>query len=466
MRTLMLGLLAVSFTPQLTAQGFRVESNRPPAPGVAALLAEVSPLRLRRDIDTLVTFGTRHTLSDTTSPTTGIGAARNWILAEFTGAGGLLQPAFDEYEVPAGRRVPEPFELVNVIAVLPGRMPEAAHRRYYVVGHFDSRASDPMDRTSDAPGANDDGSGTAVVLELARVLADHPLDATVVFLATAGEEQGLLGARFHAEAAREAGLTIAGVLSNDIVGDPTGAGGREDRARIRVFSEGLESFMLTGDEGDDPARALRARVAAAAQVRGLGAEGDSGSRQIARYIEEIAARENTRIRPMLVFRPDRFLRGGDHSAFNEFGFDAVRFTQVHENYDRQHQDVRTEGGVEFGDLAPHVDVDYLADVARLNLAALVHLASAPSPPENVRVLAGQLAYDTTLRWNPSPEPDVAGYEVVWRETTSPRWDHAKDVGNATEATIDLSKDNYFFGLRAYDKDGFVSPVVTPLPANE
>ncbi|MCC6284291.1 MAG: M28 family metallopeptidase [Phycisphaerales bacterium] len=464
MRTSMIAV--AFFAAPLFARVPQVEHVRPPAPGVAERLAEVSADRLRRDIDTLVAFGTRHTLSDPNGATSGIGAARRWILDEFSRAAGSLQPGFDPHQVPVGRRVPEPFELVNVVAVLPGRMPEAASRRYYVVGHFDSRASDPMDTEIRAPGANDDGSGTAVVLELARVLAEHPLDATVVFLATAGEEQGLLGARFHAQAARAAGLNIAGVISNDIVGDPTGAGGRVDRDHIRVFSEGLESSMLTGDEGDDPAKALRARVEAARQVRALGAEGDSDSRQLARYIEEVAAREQTRVRPMLVFRPDRFLRGGDHSAFNEFGFTAVRFTQVHEDYDRQHQDVRTDGGVEFGDTPSHVDEHYLAEVARVNLAAIMHLANAPSPPGSPRVLAGRLVYDTTLRWNPSPEPDVAGYEVVWRDTTSPRWEHVKDVGNVTEATIDLSKDHSFFGVRAYDHDGFVSPVVTPLPANE
>lgn len=433
------------------------------APAISGYLDAVSPTRLQSDVEALAAFRTRHSLSDPDPSGTGIGAARQWILERFQAAGGRLQPAFDPHTIPPGRRVPREVEMVNVLAVLPGTMPEAADRYYYVIGHYDSRASDPMDPDSAAPGANDDGSGTVLVLELARVLADAKLDSTVVFMATAGEEQGLLGARAHAKAAAEAGRNILGVLSNDIVGDPTGANGREDRWAIRVFSEGIELNLVQTPGQDDDQRALAGRIRALGQVRGLGAESDSPSRGLARFIAEVGAREGTAVRPKLIFRPDRFLRGGDHTAFNEFGFPAVRFTEVHENYDRQHQDVRTEDGKPFGDLAEHVDAEYLADVAKLNLAALVHLANAPSPPR-VRVIAGELAYDTTLRWDASPEPDVAGYEVVYRETTSALWQQVVDVGMKTEATLDLSKDDWFFGVRAYDKDGYRSPVALPLPA--
>jgi Zn-dependent M28 family amino/carboxypeptidase len=318
------------------------------------------------------------------------------------------------------------------------------------MGHYDSRASGANDAESDAPGANDDASGVAVAIELARVLSKHRLDSTVVLMATAGEEQGLIGARMHARAARERGLDIRAVLNNDIVGDPTGPDGRGARDRIRVFSEGLPAQTLEGQ--------------AYANFRRHSAENDSPSRQLARYIAEIAELHDLSVKPWVIYRPDRFLRGGDHTPFNELGFAAVRFCEVYEDYTRQHQDLREEGGVRYGDLPEFVDAEYLADVARLNAAAVVHLANAPSPPSNARILTARLSNDTTIRWNPSPEPDVAGYEVVWRDTASPVWQHSRDVGDATEATIELSKDNWFFGVRAYDREGYRSPVVFPFGA--
>ncbi|MEZ6318463.1 MAG: M28 family metallopeptidase [Phycisphaerales bacterium] len=335
-------------------------------------------------------------------------------------------------------------------------MPEARGRLYYVIGHYDSRASDPNDATTDAPGANDDGSGTAVCLELASVLARERLDSTVVLMTTAGEEQGLLGARRHAAAAAQAGLDVRGVLSNDIVGDPTGPGGRSARHLVRLYSEGL-SAQLASDERS---------LLALRTVRSLSAEGDGPSRQLARTIADVAGKHDLPVKPWVMHRPDRFLRGGDHTGFNEAGFAAVRLVEVYENYDHQHQDPRTEGGVVYGDLPEYVDAGYLADVARLNAAAIVHLANAPSVPADARIIVADLTNDTTLRWSASPEPDVAGYEVVWRDTASATWDHAKDVGNVTEATIDLSKDNWFFGVRAYDRDGYRSPVAFPIAARE
>ncbi|MCW5754132.1 MAG: M28 family peptidase [Phycisphaeraceae bacterium] len=319
-----------------------------PVPGVAEHLARVSAERIRADIDILSSFHTRHSLSDPDPEGVGIGAARQWILHRFQEAGGRLKPSFDGHSVPPGRRIPRETELVNVLAVLPGTMPQAAPRHVYVIAHYDSRASDPMDARSAAPGANDDGSGTVLVLELARVLAEVSLDCTVVFMATAGEEQGLLGARAHARAAHAEGRSIVGVLSNDIVGDPTGPGGREDRRHIRLFSEGIESNLVqVGTRGDDP-RELEGRLRALGQVRAIGNEHDAPSRGLARYVAEVAAREQTAVQPRLVFRPDRFLRGGDHSAFNEFGFAAVRFTEVYENYDRQHQDIRVRNDRPYG----------------------------------------------------------------------------------------------------------------------
>ncbi|WP_434428091.1 M28 family peptidase [Nannocystis pusilla] len=352
---------------------------------------------------------------------------------------------------PDGKRIDRAVEVVNVVAVLPGSMPEARRRRYYVLGHYDSRASDVMDATSDAPGANDDGSGTALVLELARVMATRSFDATLVFMATAGEEQGLVGARRHAEAARAAGLEIVGALSNDIVGDPSDPRGGDHRGEIRLFSEGVP---VTAD------------LAAWQLARQTGAFADAPSRQLARVVAEVAALHELPVRPRLVFRPDRFLRGGDHTAFNEQGFAAVRFTEVVEDYDRQHQDVRAEAGRSYGDLPEHVDAAYLADVARLNAAALAHLANAPSAPGDPQLLATELTGDTTLRWTASPEPDVAGYEVLRRATSAPAWEHAQDVGQVTEATLPLSKDDWLFAVRAYDRDGYRSPAAFPRVARE
>lgn len=431
----------------------------PPPAEVTGMLKEISPERLIGTVERLAAFGTRHTLSDTESDTRGIGAARRWILAQFesyaeeaaehaTAEGVDLPPleaSLDRHvQPPDGRRIPQETEIVNVMAVLPGALPEARDRHYYVIGHYDSRASDVMDAEIEAPGANDDASGVALLMELARVMSKRRHDATLVFVATAGEEQGLYGARLHARAAREAGRDVAAVLSNDVVGDPTSPLGDPIPDRVRVFSPALPR-VLSPDE-------LR-------RIRTLGAELDSPSRQLARYVREVAHWHGTEVQPMLVFRTDRFLRGGDHTAFTEEGFTAVRFTEVDENYTRQHQDVREEGGVSYGDVAEHVDADYLAGVTRLNGAVLAHLANAPSPPGNPRIVIAGLANDTTLRWEASPESDVAGYEVVWRETAQPFWQHAKDVGKVKEVTLPLSKDNHFFGLRAYDAEGYRSPVV-------
>ncbi len=441
--------------------GVNTVSAEPPSAGDIA--AEVSPVRLRQIIDHLAGFGTRHTLSDTASDTRGIGAARRWIKSELESysrdSGGRLQVEFEEFDAPVIQRMPQGGRVVNIVATLPGAMPEAAGRHYYIVGHYDSMCTDIMDSTSGAPGANDDGSGTAAVMEAARILSRHPLDATVVFLCTAGEEQGLVGAKHHADEAAARGDDIRGVLSNDIVGSPLGPGGDPARAtpdQIRLFSEGLP-------KNQTPEQLTR--------VRSLAGESDSPSRELARFIAEVADQEKTAVRPMLVLRQDRFLRGGDHSSFNEAGFPAIRFCEVSEDYRRQHQNVRDEPGpdgqpVHIGDLPQFVDENYLAGVTRLNITALVHLASAPSVPSDARVITAKLAYDTTLRWTASPEPDTAGYEVVWRATTSPTWEHVQNVGNVTEATINESKDNFFFGVRAYDRDGFRSPVAFPTAAKE
>lgn len=407
------------------------------------MLAEIDAGKMAESVEMLVGFGTRHTLSATDDPERGIGAAREGIAAQMRTSSRLVV-TMDRHRIePDGRRVDAPTDVVNVVATLPGSMPEAASRQYYVIGHYDSRVTDPMNRTADAPGANDDGSGTAVVLELARVMSQHEYDATLVFMATAGEEQGLLGARAHAQAARERGVDVRAVLSNDIVGDPSGPHGTRYDDEVRVFSIALENPLSDAE---------------LAELRTLAGTHDGTSRQLARFVHSIGHLHALPVQAKLVFRRDRFLRGGDHTAFNEAGFAAVRLSEVEENYDRQHQDVRTEAGRSFGDLSEHVDADYLAGVARLNAAALAHLANAPSAPQNARIVAAALSHDTTLRWDASPEPDVAGYELVWRETTAAVWSGSKDVGTDLEVTVPVSKDNLFFGVRAYDDEGYRSPV--------
>jgi uncharacterized protein (TIGR01244 family) len=428
----------------------------------------VDPANLRLYVDTLAGFGTRHTLSATESDTRGIGAARRWVKAQFEanieghGKTGEATPRvyFDAHTVePDGRRIPRTVEVVNVICEIPGSDPASRDRLYYVLGHLDSRASEALDGESDAPGANDDASGVALMIELARVLAREPIDATVVLMATSGEEQGLFGARRHAQAALDAGKNIVAVLNNDTVGDPTGVlEGQDGSKEIRVFSEGLPATMIDMEDSEI-GNAVRWK-------RLYGTESDSISRQLARYIADVANLHKTTIQPRLIHRPDRFLRGGDHTPFNELGFAAIRFCETFENYDHQHQDVRIEDGVQYGDLPEYVDENYLADVTRLNALTLVHLTNAPSAPENTRVIVAELTNDTTLRWDASPESDVAGYEIVWRETTASEWERFEDVGNVTEGTVPLSKDNWFFGVRAYDHDGHRSLVSYPRAARE
>ena len=428
----------------------------PPAPPSTAprAMAQISPDRCRASVDALVAFGTRHTLSETESDDRGIGAARRWVADQFRAAGDNVVVEFESFIQPAGRRIPEDTEIVNVVARIPGTSTAARH--YVVLAHLDSRNSDPLDGEGDAPGANDDASGVALLIELANVLADKELESTIVLVATSGEEQGLHGARYHAEQAKAGKVDIRAVLSNDMVGDPGGPtdeNGQERRAPlvVRIFSEGIPRNATDDD---------------IARIRRLAGENDSPSRGLARYITEVGAKEENDIHGFMVFRPDRFLRGGDHTPSNELGFPAVRFTEVHENYDRQHQDVREEDGRQYGDLSEHVDENYIAGVARLNTAALVHLANAPSSPQNVRMVVADLSPNTLLRWDPSPEDDVAGYEIMWRDTVAHTWQYARDIGDVTEFDFPASKDNFLFAVRAYDKDGYRSPATFADAASE
>jgi len=420
----------------------------------ARVLDKISAERIGRNIETLAGFGTRNTLSATDDAKRGIGAARRWIKDEMERAakdsGGRLKVEFDAFTTPAGPRVPKPTEVVNVLAWLEGKDPASRNRIYVVSGHYDSRASDTLDVTSDAPGANDDGSGTALVLELARVLAGEDLDATIVFAAVAGEEQGLLGAEHLAARLKAEGKDVAGMFTNDIVGSSRGADGTLDGTRVRLFSEGL------------PAAADEAEFKT---LMGVGGENDSPSRNLARFVKAVAEQVETTFSVDLVFRRDRYLRGGDHIAFNKLGYAAVRFTEPNENYAHQHQDVRVENGVRYGDLPEFVDVAYVARVARVNAAALIALASAPAPPRNVTVDTKALTSDTTLSWDKGVEADLAGYRIHVRATTAPLWEKSYDVGLVTTYTFKgLSKDNAIFGAASVDNDGHASPAVFPRPS--
>lgn len=421
-------------------------------PAITAALRKISSARIQADIEKLVSFHTRSTLSATDPASVaggqGVGAAREWIRSEFErdsqACGGCLEVKTDAFVESPADRIPKPTEIVNVYAVLHGSGGEEAKRILLVTGHYDSRNSDTLDTVSAAPGANDDASGTAVSLECARVLSRYKFPATIIFLTVAGEEQGLNGSTHFAKMAKAQGWQIEAVLNNDIVGGDRSKGQKPDT--VRVFSEGLPRAA-----SDDELR----------KIRGLGGESDSASRQVARYIAETAAEYPTGLKPTLIFRLDRYLRGGDHSAFNEQGFAGVRFTEYRENYNRQHQNVRTENSIEYGDLAKFVDYDYVAKVARLNAATLASLASAPAPPGKVRLLAKELENDSTLTWEAVPR--AAGYEILWRDTTSPTWDHSERIANGTRATLKLSKDNVIFAVRSVDASGHKSLAVVPQP---
>ena len=415
------------------------------------ILGEVSPKRIEDHVRKLVSFGTRHTMSETGSDTRGIGAARRWIKAELErcGAGTPLQVAFDSHVAPVSARISKPTEIVNVVATLPGTQAGARDRLYVVSGHYDSRASDVMDFTSDAPGANDDASGTAAVMELACVMARHKFDATLVFMAVAAEEQGLIGARHWATQAREKGWNVAGMFTNDIIGSSRGDDGKVDDKSVRLFAQSIP--------------ATREMSETVRQLVATGGENDSISRQLARHTKEQGERYVKGFKVDVIQRHDRYLRSGDHMPFLEQGYAALRFTEPAENFDHQHQDLRTEGGKVYGDTIEHVDFAYIANVARVNGAALASLALAPAAPQEVKLRTAGLTNDSTLVWKANAEPDLAGYRIVWRDTTSANWEGAHWVGNVTDATLDLSKDNVFFGVQAVDKDGNVSPASYPMP---
>jgi hypothetical protein len=404
-----------------------------------------------------VQFGTRHTASSQDDPVRGIGAAGNWIFDQLQGiaatSGGSLTVQKQSFVQPVTAQIPVPTTITNVVATLQGTDPTASDRVYVVGAHYDDRVTDVLDFTSDAPGADRDGSGVAAMLELARVMAQHPAKATIVFAAFDGEEQGLFGSAYFAQQAAASGENIQGVLNMDTIGSPVGGNGVSSPKTISLYSEGL------------PTNATPSQIA---QMQAVGGESDGASRQLARYIKETGENDATGMTVQLVFRRDRLLRSGDQVSFDAQGYAATRFTEPNENYNHEARNVEVVNGVQYGDLLQFVDFNYLARVTRVVGSSLAALANSPRAPSNARIdpppPGFQGSNDTELRWNADPESDVVGYEIVWRDTTEPLWTHALRVGNVTDYTLTgLNKDTTQFGIRAIDSHGDRSPVAYAVP---
>ncbi|OCX52415.1 peptidase M28 [Mucilaginibacter sp. PPCGB 2223] len=432
---------------------------------IKQMVDEVSSQNIEAIVSKLVSFKTRNTLSDTTSKTEGIGAARNWIKSEMekyaAASNGRMHVEFDVFTQPAGGRFDKPTVLKNVLAILKGTDPTDT-RIYVVSGHYDSRVTDVMNANAVEPGAVDDASGTAVSMEICRVMAKRSFPATIIFMAVPGEEQGLNGSAHIAKRARDEKWNVDAMLNNDIVGNTHGQDNNlDDDVHVRVFSEGIPSTDIA-PRGDSVA-ARRAALA----INGLvsnGGENDSPSRQLARYIKETAERYVSQLDVKLIYRRDRFLRGGDQTSFQLNGFTAVRFTEMNEDFTHQHQDLRTENGIVYGDLPEFANYKFIQKVARMNLSVLANLASAPAAPENVVVTTAELTNKTTLKWNtPTIGKKPAGYNILMRETISPYWEK-KFYVTGNETTLNFSKDNYLFAVQAVDAEGHESLPVYPRPA--
>ena len=424
--------------------------DAPLQPDLVAIAKAISAEEQKAFLTRLVAFGTRHTLSDTTSPIRGIGAARRFVKARFEddskACGGCLEIVTPE-ETVTGPRVPKPAVIQDVLAIQRGTTDP--DRVVIIAGHIDSRVSDPLNATSDAPGANDDGSGVTAVMEAARVLSRYKFNATIVYAVLSGEEQGLFGGTVLAHYARAHGWKVEADLNNDIVGNIHGQGGETEAGFVRVFSEGTKAVETAADAG---------------RRRYNGGELDSPSRNIDRYMAGLATQYLDGFKVRMVYRTDRFGRGGDQTPVLEAGYPAVRVTEAAENYTRQHQDVRTESGIAYGDVLSGVDFPYLANVTRLDAVTLASLAWAPAPPEGVKI-EGAVSPDTQISWQ--PDPAAAGYRVWWRETTEPFWTHSRDAGPAPSLKLNgVLIDDWFFGVQAISRNGFASPVVFPGPAGD
>lgn len=419
-------------------------------PEIEQMVKEILPDSLKSYITKLVSFGTRSTLSSTTDKKKGIGAAREWVVQRFNefakNSNGRMTAYLDTTIIPAdGRRVDVATSLGNAIAILKGA--DASDDRVYIIsGHLDSRVTDVMNRTSDAPGANDDGSGVAAVMECARIMSRHSFPATIIFVAVSGEEQALLGSTYLANEAKSKNWNVDAMLNNDIMGsNNSNETNIIDNTRVRVFSEGI-SVLDTG-------RLL-------SSVRSLGLENDSKSRQLARYVKETGERYVDNLEVVMIYRSDRFLRGGDHTPFLQKGYAAVRLTEMNENYNHQHQDLRTDKGIVYGDLPEFMDFEYLRKNTAINLSTLANLAKAPSMPQGVTIEVRNLTNTTTLNWKAPKNGKAKGYYVLMRETTSPVW-QKKIFTTETTITLPYSKDNYFFAVQSVNEAGNESLAVVP-----
>ncbi|KAF2122287.1 putative zinc metalloprotease [Lophiotrema nucula] len=416
-----------------------------------AMVSEVDPKRIEAIIEKLVSFGTRHTLSTQTDPNRGIGAARDWIASEMRGyanaSEGRMTVTVPGYIQGNASRIPFPVKISNVVATIKGSV--TPEKVYVITGHYDNRVTDVLDYTSDAPGANDDASGTAIAMELSRVLAKRKPRSTIMLGAVAGEEQNLYGSNFFAQTLKNASVNVEGMLNNDIVGSSTGDRGQRDPYTIRAFAQGPP---LT-----------ESNVTAARRLQ-IGGENDSPARELARFSAEVAANDATGMNIAIIYRLDRFLRGGDHSSFLQAGYPAIRFTEPNENFNHQHQDIRVENGTQYGDLIEFVDFDFTARVGKVNLATLWSLSEAPGLVRNVTIDTTALDNNCRLSWAVSNDSDLEGYEVVWRSTTASLWTYQVEVGKVGNVTLPLSKDNVIFGVRAVGKNGYKSPATYPFPA--
>lgn len=421
-------------------------------PEIISMVQEVNADTLRVDVAALVSFGTRNTLSSTKDPKRGIGAARNWVLSRFReyalNSNGRLTSWLDTTTIPAdGKRVDSPVLLANVMAELKGT--DTADKRIFIIsGHLDSRRSNVMDRVGDAPGANDDGSGVSAVLECARIMSKHTFPATVIFVSVSGEEQGLLGSSYLAKKAKKENWNIDAMLNNDIIG---GRGSNQtdlfNNTQVRVFSEGLPHIELDKR---------------ATHIRDIGEENDGKARQLARYVKEIGERYVDNLQVMMIYRTDRYLRGGDHLPFIENGFTAIRITEMNEDFNHQHQDVRNEQGIQYGDLPEFMDFEYLRKNAAMNLSNLANLAKSPPAPEWLKMDVSKLSNLTKLSWKAASSRTLKGFYVLIRETTSPVW-QKKIFTTQTNTELDFSKDNYFFAVQSVSDAGNESLPAIPVP---
>ena len=443
-----------------TAQAATSPKLRSPAPDPAlrGLLRQIDPDRIQATITKLVSFGTRHTASSQTDPARGIGAATAYVAGQMqslaAASNGRMTVRQQKFTQPVASNIPVPTQITNVIATLAGT---ATPERFYVVtGHLDSRVSDVLNFTDDAPGADDDGSGVAVVLELARVFATRQFPGTLVFATVAGEEQGLYGSAFMASQMAAAGNDVQGMFSNDIVGASQAFDGtKPDPRTVRLFVEGI------------PTNVTQSQISL---MQSVGGENDGVTHQLARFVADSAPFSLTGMDIRVIWRRDRYLRGSDHLSFQSHGYPAARLTEARENFAHEHQDVRVENGQQFGDLLKFVDFDYTARVARVNAAAMWALATGPATPKGLEIHTAPPAGFpgtnlTALDWHANPESNLAGYEVVMRETTAADWASAIPVGNVTSVTLNISKDNVQFGVRAVDRAGHRSPVAFPQVVN-